>query len=611
MRMPLLPARIYRRPHTLLLALLSFCLVCLTLARVATVLSLSVDVRGWRLGKVAYVLNHVWVNGSLAALCAPASLSTLPGGGSARCTQFLALPSASLLWDVLSKEATPEWHRALAANAGTLLSAAAGTFSAALPPCAVIVPGTTVVAHLDSRNLFHLVARNFFWLHRFSVSHGGRAALTAAAAVALPAAAARRASGDTLGARGALRAAFAAASSIDNVWLQRERSAPPEVYSSPLAATLLAGASRAAAPLQASMLQNGSGPVCFVALAPSFTFEFGVETVTGIIGDKSGGCGRHGFGPGHPRLRGDTAADADMPLFIEHLRGAVGAPPAQPLSALQADDEAACQPWAPNPGEPWPPPPGVDVRISAADLCPPSRPLLLASRRGDPGGREIVNEDELVDALRASGLSVRVETWRDGETSLADQADAVTAACALLGMHGAALTHLLFLSRHEAWLAAPSGNSGRRGGSGGDRRRGSTDGAGGSDLARCSRVVNESAKAEGAPLSVSVRVASSALPANARFILRAPVIEVVGHIQPDEQSTDGLPIFRPVYPNLACAAGIPHALYVAPPGRGQRADALRGTDFRERPAHVDTADLVRLTLRALADASAVEVSNAA
>ena len=454
---------------------------------------------------------------------------------------------------------------------------------------------TTVVAHLDSRNLFHLIARNFFWLHRFSMSRGSRAALAAAAAAALPAAAAQHAAGDALGARRALRAAFAAASSIDTVLFQRERLAPADADGSPLAAALLAGASRAAAPLLASELQGG-GPVCFASLAPSFTFEFGVETVSAIAGERGGGdctVRSPGASPRRPRVRGVVAEDVDMPLFVAHLRGAVGAPPVQPLDALPAGGEDACQP-AVEPGETWPPQAGADVRIAAADLCPPSRPLLLASRRGDPGGREIVNEGELVAALRASGLSVRVEAWRDGGALLADQADAVTGACALLGMHGAALTHLLFLSRHEAWLTAP---------------RGVGDGAGrgAASPAHCFRAVNESSDSAGG--RVRVRVAS-ALPHSrrrraARFALQAPVIEVVGHIQPDE------PAFRHVYPNLACAAGVPHALYVAPPSPGRREDELRGTDFRDRPAHVDAAELTRLTLRTLAEAASVSVEEAA
>ncbi|KAF2325437.1 hypothetical protein GH714_028690 [Hevea brasiliensis] len=80
-----------------------------------------------------------------------------------------------------------------------------------------------------------------------------------------------------------------------------------------------------------------------------------------------------------------------------------------------------------------------------------SRPrLLLASRKGSKG-REIVNEDEVIEAMEEIGFEVIVFAPKDN-TSLVESYALIKSSHALVGVHGAALTHSLFLRARAVFV---------------------------------------------------------------------------------------------------------------------------------------------------------------
>lgn len=76
--------------------------------------------------------------------------------------------------------------------------------------------------------------------------------------------------------------------------------------------------------------------------------------------------------------------------------------------------------------------------------------LLLASRKGSTG-REIVNENEVIKAMEETGFEVIVFEPKYN-TSLVESYALVNSSHALVGVHGAALTHSLFLRAGAVFL---------------------------------------------------------------------------------------------------------------------------------------------------------------
>lgn len=74
--------------------------------------------------------------------------------------------------------------------------------------------------------------------------------------------------------------------------------------------------------------------------------------------------------------------------------------------------------------------------------------VLLGYRSRSQGTRSIVNEDAMIEALRATGLAVNV-VYNIGKRSFAEQVRLMSETGVLVAAHGAALLNAMFLPQHS------------------------------------------------------------------------------------------------------------------------------------------------------------------
>ena len=364
-------------------------------------------------------LVGVWANGSHAALCDTGSMqNSVATGEVVYCTAFLrrlavaddlAGDSRYVPWPVLRFHRSPGWVEALTVNADIIAAAAAGRFSEQLPSCSTgVLPGVTLASHFDKNIYFHVIMRGLWWQHRYGVGRLGGAAAARAVAVAVTASATRLRGAQPLipeaaiSERGALRAAAVDAAGVDALWLQMDSGdpeAPPRV--DPQLGALLEMLARRRAPGDGESARDAPRTVhCFETLVPSFTGGFGVET-------------------SKKWTREECVAEArndDIPLFVSHLRAALGVPPPLSLVALPAFCTVVRpvrHPARLASNDPsW--------RLPISQLCSSERPLLVARRTS--GVRVISNEGELIAGLRAAGAVVVAAALGGDEWPAAAQA---------------------------------------------------------------------------------------------------------------------------------------------------------------------------------------------
>jgi hypothetical protein len=555
---------------------------------------------------------NVWANGSHAALCDGAAMKGA-SKSSVACTAFLrrraqgrdnAGNAMFVPWSPLGFHDAPDWAESLASNADIVAAAASGMFSQRLPPCANgVMRGTTVTTKYDWNIFFHVVMRGLWWQHRYGVVRAGGAAAAKAVDAAVTAAAPRLRGAQKLSdaavqrERAILRAAAVDAAGIDSLWLKLDDA---EEWGTkkvdPVLEDLLAVLARGRAQGDgAEFLVSQSAVRCFEALVPAFTHSFGVEAFRKWTGVECSAAGR----------------DGAVPLFVAQLRAALGAPPPPaldtlPLACNRPQPSVTCTGGSAWEARSW--------RLPLSELCTTERPLLFALRSGGGGGRVLHNQATLITALRDAGAAVSPIMFGGSEWPPEAQARAVAGACGLLGLHGSALTNLLFLARHELALlvSLPHGSSIDEtfgglsdlacpvpmrlvGVEAGEILRGV-----GWTLQTAQQVtplsnVSLQLPLQGAPRRVGASL-SCQLPT---LTLSPPVIELFPHVLPDELAEGGTPPQFAVYHNLACAARVPYAAYISPPEPGMDPLAYLGRDIRARSAMVDVGAVVSLVISTL------------
>lgn len=490
-------------------------------------------------------------------------------------------------WSLLGFHSAPEWAEAIAVNADIVAAAAAGVYSQHLPPCTRgVAPGVTVTTKYDWNIYYHIVMRGLWWQHRYGVVRaGGAAAAWAVAAQVVEASRLRGSQPLSESDRTALRSAAVDAAGIDALWVKldgTEETGTSRV--DPVLGELLRVLARGRSQGDGkAFLEAPSDVHCFASLVPAFTHSFGVEA----------------FRKWTPEECSAASLDNSVPLFVAQLRAALGALPPPALDTLPASchtreaptrvaDRGRLRRW----------------RLPLSELCSTHRPLLFA-KRASGGKRALHNEARLISALEAAGATVNAVVFGDADWPPEAQARAVTRACGLIGVHGSALTNLLFLATQELPLQYTP-----------------TDATGcpqrlrlidedivpfAPDLAlQTSRFINHSFNLPWQREEViadlpNMRGENTLRPWQRGLALSPPIIEVFPHILAEELSGISPPPQIAVYYNLACAAHVPYAAYVSPPEPGvddPRATYL-GLDVRDRGAVVDPDAVVALVLKTL------------
>lgn len=538
----------------------------------------------------------VWANGTHSALCDPASMKS---GSAVACTEFLrrrtqerdnAGDAMFAPWSLLGFHGAPEWAEAIAINADIIAAAAASVYSQRLPPCTRgVAPGVTVTTKYDWNIYYHIVMRGLWWQHRYGVVRaGGEAAARAVSVKVVEASRLRGLQSLPDSERAALRSAAVGAAGIDTLWVKldgTEETGTTRV--DPLLGDLLRVLARTRSQEDGvKFLEAPSVVHCFASLIPAFTHSFGVEASQKWT----------------PARCSAASLDDSVPLFVAQLRAALGVLPPPTLDSLPAP----CHTREAHPGigasgrsRRW--------RVPLSDLCSPQRPLLFAKRAPD-GKRALHNEAQLITALEAAGATVNAVVFGGTEWPPEAQAKATTGACGLVGLHGSALTNLLFLARQELSLQyTPTASLGC------PQTlklidKGDTYFA--PKLVHMSSYINytfslpwhreEDAYLD--PDALSKMWGDSMLRFRQHSLaLSSPIIEIFPHVLAEELTSSTPPPQLAVYFNLACAAHVPYAAYISPPEPGvadPRATYL-GRDVRSRGASIDVDAVVALVLNTL------------